>query len=94
MCGIFKPSVVRRDAVDFAGDPAEARRHLILAAALGHQLHADADAEERTGTPQHALVQRLDHAGDVVEPAPAIGEGADARQHHAIGFARLRQDRW
>ena len=30
-------------------------------------------------------VQCIDHAGNVVEPAPAIGKGADAGQHHAIG---------
>ena len=47
MCGIFRSGIRRRDLVDLAGDPAEARRHLIFAAALGHQLHADADAEER-----------------------------------------------
>src|SRR5262249_44167484 len=34
-----------RDAIDLARDPAEPRRHLVLAPALGHQLHADADAE-------------------------------------------------
>ncbi len=31
----------------------------IFAAALGHQLHADADAEERPAAPAHRLVQRL-----------------------------------
>ena len=39
--------VRRRDAVDLAGDPAQSRGHLVFAAALGHELHADADAEER-----------------------------------------------
>ena len=37
----------------------------------------------------HAVVERLDHAADGVEPAPAIGEGADAGQHHAIGAPDL-----
>ena len=37
----------RRDPVDLARDPAEPVGDLVLAAALGHQLHADADAEER-----------------------------------------------
>jgi hypothetical protein len=31
----------------------------------------------------------LDHAGHGIEPAPAIGEGADAGQHDAIGPAHL-----
>ena len=38
--------------------------------------------------------ERIDHAGNGVEPAPAIGEGADARQHHAVGARDLRRDRW
>ena len=43
----------------------------------------------RNGLPRrdHLLLQRLDHAGDRVETAPAIGEGADARQHDAVGAA-------
>ena len=35
------------------------------------------------------LLERVDHAGDRIEPAPAIGEGADARQHDAVGAAQL-----
>ena len=31
--------------------------------------------------------QRLDHAGHRVEAAPAVGEGADAGQHDAVGAA-------
>ena len=51
------------------------------------QLHADADAEERPALAAHRLLQRLDHARHRVEPAPAVGEGADARQHDAVGAA-------
>src|SRR5262249_16009638 len=32
-----------------------------------------------------ALLERVDHAVDGIEPAPAIREGADARQHDAVG---------
>ena len=60
-------------------------RHLVFAPALGHELHADANAEKRPAARAHALIERLHHAGDGVEPAPAIGESADARQHDAIG---------
>ncbi len=77
----------RRDLVDLAADPAEALGHHVFAAALGHELHADADAEERPALAAHRLLQRLDHAGHRIEPAPAIGEGADARQHDAVGAA-------
>ena len=79
----------RRDAVDLARDPAEPLDHLVFAAALGHQLHADADAEERPAARAHALVERVHHAADGVEAAPAIREGADAGQHHAVGAGDL-----
>ncbi len=85
----FQVRIGRRDAIDFARDPAQARCHLIFAAALGHQLHADANAEERAAALAHVLLERVDHAGDAVEPLPAIGEGADARQHHAVGSGDL-----
>ena len=38
-------------------------------------------------------VQRLDHAGQAVEARAAIGEGADARQHDALGRLDRRADR-
>src|SRR5215468_11081438 len=79
----------RRDAFDLARNPAQPRRDLVFAAALGHELHADANAEKRPAARAHAVVERLDHAADGVEPAPAIGEGADARQHHAVGAGDL-----
>ena len=57
----------------------------MLLAARGHQLHADADAEERPRLVAHGFGHRLDHAVERVQPLAAIGEGADAGQHHAIG---------
>ena len=50
----------------------------------------------RNGLPplMHLLVQRLDHAGQGGEAAPAIGEGADAGQHDAVGGARPSPRRW
>src|SRR5205085_10534601 len=51
--------ITRRDAVDLAANPAKAFDHLIFAPALGHQLHADTDAEERPAFFTHRLVQRL-----------------------------------
>src|SRR6516165_4066835 len=79
--------IARLDATHFAGDPAEAFGHLVFAAALGQELHADADAEERPALPAHGLGQCLHHSGQGVEAAPAIGKGADAGQHHAVGGA-------
>ena len=81
----FQVRIARRDAIDLAGDPAQAFVDLVFAAALGQKLHADADAEERPRLAAHRLLERIDHAVDGIEPAPAIGKGADARQHDAIG---------
>ena len=53
--------------------------------ARGHQLHADANAKERAAAAAHRFLERLDHAGDAIEAAPAIGEGADAGQDDMIG---------
>ncbi len=86
MCGIFSAGSDGAILVDLAFDPAEARRHLMLVAALGHQLHADANAEERLALFGDAVGQRIDHAGNRFEPALAIGKRADARQHDALGF--------
>src|SRR5712692_5508145 len=66
----------RRDAVDLAGNPAQTVRHLVFAAALRHELHADADAEKGPALAAHRVVERVHHAGDCVEAAPAIGEAA------------------
>src|SRR5262245_26314837 len=77
--------IARHDAVDLAGDPAEAGRDFIFAAALCHQLHADADAEKRPAVAAHGFLQRLDHPVDRIQAAATIREGADARQDHAVG---------
>src|SRR4029079_9008656 len=58
-------------------------------AAFGHELHADADAEERTALAAHRFLQRLDHARHRTEPTAAVGEGTDTRQHHARSLAHL-----
>src|SRR5207253_10641555 len=81
--------VARRDAVDLSGNPAEAWRHFIFAAALGHELHADANAEKRPALLARGLIERVDHARHGIKPAAAIGEGADTGQHHAIRAAHF-----
>ena len=57
----------------------------MLLAARRHQLHADADAEERPRLDAHRFGHRFQHAVHRVEAPAAIGEGADAGQHDAIG---------
>ena len=81
----FQLRVGGRDLHHVAGNPAEPVDGLLLQPALGHELAADANAEEGLSAPDHLLLQRLDHAGDRAEAAPAIGEGADARQHDPLG---------
>src|SRR6185312_10565068 len=68
-----------------AVEPAQPIMPAMLEPEPDHQLHADANAEKRPlllddGAHQRLLEPRL--GGDA---APAIGEGALARQHDAIG---------
>ncbi len=81
----LEPRIGGPDRRDVAGNPAEALGGLVFEAAGREQLRPDADAEERLALLPHRLRQRLDHAGDGVEAAPAVGEGADARQHDVSG---------
>ncbi len=81
--------IARRDGAHLAADPAQAVGDLELQATLGHELHADADAEERAALAAHGFLERLAHAGHGLEAALAIGEGADARQHDAVGGAHV-----
>ena len=94
ICGILSAGSRGVDRHHLAVDPAEPGDGLELAAALRHQLHADADAEKRPAATHHRLVQRLFHAGHRGEAAPAIGEGADARQHDAVGVGDAFRRRW
>src|SRR6185295_16724099 len=73
------------DAVDFAGDPAEAGCHLIFAPAFSHQLHADTDAEKRFPALPYTLSKGVDHSRNFVESAAAISECANAGQDDAVG---------
>src|SRR4249920_1705249 len=70
-----------RNGPDLALDPAEAWRHPMLEAALGHELKADADAEEGPAALLHGFLQRVDHAWDVLKASLAVGKGADAGEH-------------
>src|SRR5262249_58686402 len=72
----------RRNAIDFACDPAETRRYSVFASALRHQLHSDTDAEEALAIFSYALLQRIDHTGNFVEPTAAIGESTNSRKHN------------
>ena len=87
--GNLERGIGGRDAPDLALDPAQAGMDAVLEPALGHELHADADAEERAALPDDRVLQRLDHAGQGVESGLAVGEGADAGQHHALGAAHV-----
>src|SRR5579864_1556804 len=81
----FQSRILWADAADLARDPAEPLGRLIFAAAFGHELHADADTEKRLAPPEYCFGKRFHHSRQAIEPAPAVREGADARQDHAIG---------
>src|SRR6185312_10919026 len=81
----FQFRISRRYAVDFAGNPAEARGCLIFAPPLGHQLHTDADSEKRLSLFSYALLERINHAWDGIKAAPAIGKCTHTRQHDPLG---------
>ena len=81
------------DAHDVALDPVEAGMDAVLDAARGHELHADADAEEGLAALDHRALQGVDHARHAVEAGAAVGEGADARQHDAVGVGHLARVR-
>ncbi|MCY1311985.1 hypothetical protein D9M70_623630 [compost metagenome] len=70
---------------DIAGDPAEAVGDGLFEPARRHQLHADADAEERPGGLFHRFGQRLLHAVDGGKATAAVGIGTDTRKHDAVG---------
>ena len=79
--GDFEAGVVRLEGRNLAGHPAEARRLAMLQAAVGEQLHADADAEKRHSARRHRFRQRFNHTVHCIQPATAVGEGALPRQH-------------
>ena len=84
MCGIFSSGsagVMRSTSPAIQPSPPSP----VFAPALGHELHANADAEEPAAS-AHARVEWS--IADGVETA-AIGEGADAGQHHAVGARYL-----
>src|SRR5919204_2325692 len=74
----FQVRIGWRDLVDLAGNPAESLGYFIFTPALGHQLHADANPEERLAFAAHIVLGRFDHAVNGIETAAAIGKGADA----------------
>ena len=74
MCGIFKFS--SRGEI-FSTSPAIQLKPSVVTCSLPrgrHQLHADADAEERPRLASHRFGHRLDHAVKRIEAAAAIGE--------------------
>ena len=76
----------RDQRADGAAEPPKAAMRAELVAARRHQLHADADAEERRALAEDARFHRLDHAGDAAQPRRAGAERADPGQNDAIGL--------
>jgi hypothetical protein len=70
ICGIFSAGSDGSIATTSPGTQPSPDHDLEFAAPLGHQLHADADAEKRPAAPDHRLVQA---------PLPARHGGEAAR---------------
>jgi D-arabinose 1-dehydrogenase-like Zn-dependent alcohol dehydrogenase len=68
-----------------AGDPAQAGMAAEFHPHGGQELHTDTDAQEGRTLFQHFLAQGFDHARHGGQAAHAIGKGAHARQHDALG---------
>src|SRR6185437_8587005 len=81
----FQVRIGRRNTIDLARYPAKTGRNLVLAASLGHQLHADANSEERFTLLAHRVLKRIDHPRNFIESTPTICESTDSRQHDTIG---------
>src|SRR5262249_14372812 len=69
----FQVAIAWFDRHHLSRDPTEARRRFELASAFRHELHPDADAEERASAVDDCFVQRLFKAGNRGETTPAIG---------------------
>ena len=61
----------------------------MLQPARGHQLHADANSEERLGAADDFVLQRVPHAGYGLKAVAAVLEGAHTRKHDTIRLANL-----
>ena len=68
---------------DLALNPTEARGFAVFEAALGHELHADADAEEWSAG-RDTMLDGVTETGDGGEPCRAITEGALSGEHDAV----------
>src|SRR6516165_9730250 len=77
--------VARGDPIDFASNPAQSLDHLVLAAALGEELHTDADAEKRPAFAANRLFERIDHAGHGIKATAAVGESSHSGQNNSVG---------
>src|SRR3954469_14255999 len=70
-------------ADDATGQQPQALMRAELFAGLRHQLHAEADAEDRLAV-RSRLAQRVDQA-ELAQPRHAVAKRADARQDDGIG---------
>ena len=80
MCGTFKSAPIGKPPHAAPPSQPEARRVAILFAALGEELHADADAEERLAAAADFFFQHVDEAGGA-QVGRTLPERADAGEH-------------
>src|SRR5215467_12223011 len=70
--GDFESRITGVDAANLPADPAHSVGDCIFAAALSHELHADADTQKRPAVPADRLIQSFHHAGHGIKTAPTI----------------------
>src|SRR5258707_5807616 len=88
--GDLESRIIGVDAANLPADPAHSIGYRILAAALRHELHADADTEKRPAVPADRLIQSFHHASHRIKAAPTIRKSPNPRQYDAIGLAHRR----
>ncbi len=82
--GNLEPRIRRRHFDNITLDPSKSVAHGFFQPAGGHELHADADAEEGVGLFFDGFDECLMHAGNGIQTRPAIGIGADTGQDDAV----------
>ena len=70
---------------DVACDPAKAACDFMLKAALGYQLHADANSKKRPSLADDGFREGLNQAVAAFKTTSAVGESPNTRQHNSVG---------
>src|SRR3546814_4727716 len=87
--GNLQPLVGGLKTHDIAADPAKALVDPMFLPAVGHKLHADANAEERPALADHGLLKRVFHARKRAQRRRALAERAHSGKDDAVCGSHL-----